>query len=159
MEHPEPTQGAQAPTGVPLIEARDVSRSFGAVHALSGVSLDFRRGEIHGLVGANGAGKSTLLNIIGGVLTPSSGTILVDGVERSIERPRDAVLAEQPRGGDGLAEPAEHLLVEDGRSGTHGALVHDEAHRVGPDVDHAEGLELRHLAPPAEHLGQAHEAS
>lgn len=79
-----------ADTNVPLIEARDVSRSFGAVTALSGVSLEIRRGEIHGFVGANGAGKSTLLNIIGGVITPSSGTILVDGEERSIERPSDA---------------------------------------------------------------------
>jgi ABC-type sugar transport system ATPase subunit len=74
----------------PLIEARDISRSFGAVKALSGVSLEFRRGEVHGLVGANGAGKSTFLNIVGGVITPSSGVILVDGEERTIGRPRDA---------------------------------------------------------------------
>jgi ABC-type sugar transport system ATPase subunit len=91
MEHREPSPNAEsAQTSAPLIEARDVSRSFGAVAALSGVSLDFRRGEIHGLIGANGAGKSTLLNIIGGVITPSSGAILVDGQEQSIERPRDA---------------------------------------------------------------------
>lgn len=67
-----------------------MSRSFGAVAALSGISLEFRRGEIHGLVGANGAGKSTLLNIIGGVISPSSGEIIVDGEERSIARPGDA---------------------------------------------------------------------
>ncbi|MFD1714820.1 sugar ABC transporter ATP-binding protein [Amnibacterium flavum] len=87
---PAPDTVTQVDPSVPLVEARDVSRSFGAVRALSGVSLDFRRGEIHGLVGANGAGKSTLLNIIGGVITPSSGSILVDGEERSIERPADA---------------------------------------------------------------------
>lgn len=91
MERREPSPVDQpAKSGVPLIEARDVSRSFGAVAALSGVSLEFRRGEIHGLIGANGAGKSTLLNIIGGVITSSSGTLLVDGEEHFIERPRDA---------------------------------------------------------------------
>lgn len=74
----------------PLIEAREVSRSFGAVAALSGVNLEFRKGEIHGLIGANGAGKSTLLNVVGGVVTPSSGSILVDGEVVAIERPRDA---------------------------------------------------------------------
>src|SRR5690606_14990216 len=90
MEHREPSPNTESAPPVPLIEARDVSRSFGAVRALSGVSLEFRRGEIHGLVGANGAGKSTLLNIIGGVITPTSGTVLVDGQPVSIERPRDA---------------------------------------------------------------------
>src|SRR5674476_919386 len=50
----------------------------------------FRRGEVHGLVGANGAGKSTFLDIVGGVVLPSSGTICVDGQEISIQSPRDA---------------------------------------------------------------------
>ena len=90
MDSREPSTAPTADRSVPFIEARNVSRSFGAVAALSGVSLDFRRGEIHGLVGANGAGKSTLLNIIGGVITPSSGEIIVDGEERSIARPGDA---------------------------------------------------------------------
>jgi ABC-type sugar transport system ATPase subunit len=86
---PAPSTGT-TDTNAPLIEARNVSRSFGAVAALSEVSLEIRRGEVHGFVGANGAGKSTLLNIIGGVITPTSGSILVDGEERTIERPRDA---------------------------------------------------------------------
>jgi len=82
------TPDASAPPA--LIEARDVSRIFGSIAALSGVSLAFRRGEVHGLVGANGAGKSTFLNIVGGVLTPSSGTILIDGVERAVQTPKEA---------------------------------------------------------------------
>jgi ribose transport system ATP-binding protein len=74
----------------PLIDARDVTRSFGAVAALSGVSLEFRRGEVHGLVGANGAGKSTFLNIVGGAITPSSGTLLIGGAERVVASPKEA---------------------------------------------------------------------
>jgi ribose transport system ATP-binding protein len=74
----------------PLIEARGVDRWFGQLRALTDVSLDFRRGEVHGLVGANGAGKSTFLNIILGIIPASSGTILVDGVETNIDGPRTA---------------------------------------------------------------------
>jgi ribose transport system ATP-binding protein len=74
----------------PLIEVRDINRVFGTLKALTDVSLDFRRGEVHGLVGANGAGKSTLLNILGGVIAPTSGAILVDGVEVHLQGPRDA---------------------------------------------------------------------
>ena len=73
-----------------LIDAKSISRTFGAVKALTDVSVDFRRGEVHGLVGANGAGKSTFLNIIGGAITPSSGTIVVDGHEVSITTPSQA---------------------------------------------------------------------
>ncbi|GAA2011751.1 sugar ABC transporter ATP-binding protein [Nakamurella flavida] len=91
MASPDPSDGAPpVDRPAPFIQARNVSRSFGAVAALTDVSVDFRRGEIHGLVGANGAGKSTLLNIIGGVITPSTGEILVDGEARSITRPGDA---------------------------------------------------------------------
>lgn len=91
MENREPAPHAGTTDhSAPLIEAREVSRSFGAVAALSGVNLEFRKGEIHGLIGANGAGKSTLLNVVGGVITPSSGSILVDGQVASIDRPRDA---------------------------------------------------------------------
>jgi ribose transport system ATP-binding protein len=74
----------------PLIEARNLNRWFGSLSALSDVSLDFRRGEVHGLVGANGAGKSTFLNIILGIIPASSGTILVDGAEVNIDGPRAA---------------------------------------------------------------------
>ena len=80
-----PTAGA-----APLIDARDICRTFGALKALTDVSVTFRRGEVHGLVGPNGAGKSTFLNIVGGIIEPTSGTILVDGVEVDIRGPRDA---------------------------------------------------------------------
>jgi ribose transport system ATP-binding protein len=63
----------------PAIEAIDVTRSFGGVHALTAGNLTARFGEVHALVGENGAGKSTLIKILGGVIKPENGTIRIDG--------------------------------------------------------------------------------
>jgi rhamnose transport system ATP-binding protein len=64
----------------PILSVRDVSKAFGAVDALQGVSIDLYGGEVHGVVGENGAGKSTLVKIFGGVHPPDSGTLIdVDG--------------------------------------------------------------------------------
>jgi ribose transport system ATP-binding protein len=63
----------------PLLELRDIRKSFGGVTALDGVSFQVLPGEVHALVGENGAGKSTLMNIASGVLQPDSGSILWDG--------------------------------------------------------------------------------
>ncbi|MAZ19275.1 MAG: sugar ABC transporter ATP-binding protein [Ahrensia sp.] len=57
-----------------------IVKSFGGTHALSGVSLKVRRGEIVALLGENGAGKSTLIKVLGGIHTPDSGQVTVDGI-------------------------------------------------------------------------------
>ena len=62
-----------------ILRIEDVTKSYGPVRALRGVSLEIRRGTIHGLLGENGAGKSTLVGIISGQNTPTSGRILMDG--------------------------------------------------------------------------------
>jgi rhamnose transport system ATP-binding protein len=64
---------------VTLLELKDLSKAFGGVRALRGVSFDLRPGEIHALVGENGAGKSTLVRILTGAVTADSGTIEIEG--------------------------------------------------------------------------------
>jgi len=66
-----------------VLQAVDVSRDFGGVHAVSGVSLAVRRGTLTGLIGPNGAGKSTLLALLAGTDRPSAGKILYQGQDIS----------------------------------------------------------------------------
>ena len=73
-----------------LVEMRDVSVSFGGVHAVNGVSINLRPGEVVGLVGGNGAGKSTLMKVLSGAQVADSGQILIGGEPAAIHNPRDA---------------------------------------------------------------------
>ncbi len=66
-----------------ILSIKDVTKSFPGVRALNGVSIDVRRGMVHGVVGENGAGKSTLMKILSGVYKKDTGTIVFDG--RTIE--------------------------------------------------------------------------
>ena len=63
----------------PVLELRDVGRSFGPVEVLRGVSLALRPGRVHALIGENGAGKSTTMKILAGYQPPSSGEVWLDG--------------------------------------------------------------------------------
>lgn len=63
-----------------MIEARNLQKSYGRVHALSGVSFDVPPGQVTGLLGANGAGKSTTIRIITGYTAPDAGWVRVGGV-------------------------------------------------------------------------------
>ncbi len=65
----------------PALEIRDLRKSFGALKATDGVSLELRPGEIHALIGPNGAGKSTLIAQIAGGLRPDSGSVRLFGRE------------------------------------------------------------------------------
>jgi branched-chain amino acid transport system ATP-binding protein len=62
------------------LTVENISRSFGGVQALLEVSFDVELGTIHGLIGPNGAGKTTLINILSGVLPPSMGQVLYQGL-------------------------------------------------------------------------------
>jgi len=82
------TRGTTANVERAVLEASGISKDFSGVTALEDVSLRLAPGEVHALVGENGAGKSTLINIFGGLLQPSRGRLLVDGVAQSFGGPQ-----------------------------------------------------------------------
>jgi ABC-type branched-subunit amino acid transport system ATPase component/ABC-type branched-subunit amino acid transport system permease subunit len=71
----------RTPGGAPLLELHGVSRAFGGLRAVDGVSLTVREGSIHGIIGPNGAGKTTLFNVINGFLAANTGNIKYAGQE------------------------------------------------------------------------------
>ena len=84
-----------------ILELRDVHTYYGSIHALKGISLEVREGEIVTLIGANGAGKSTTLRSINGLNHPRRGTIRFAGREITSESPHDVVrlgISQSPEG-------------------------------------------------------------
>lgn len=75
------------------IELRHITKTFYGVKALDDVSLSFRKGEVHAVVGENGAGKSTIMKILGGLYFADSGEIYIDGVRQHINSVSDALKA------------------------------------------------------------------
>ncbi|MBI2648165.1 MAG: ATP-binding cassette domain-containing protein, partial [Thaumarchaeota archaeon] len=62
-----------------LLEVSDVSKSFGNLHALDGVTLDVERKTLTILIGPNGSGKTTLINVVSGFYRPDEGKVLFEG--------------------------------------------------------------------------------
>lgn len=73
------------------LQMKNITKSFGGVHALKGVDINIRKGEIHALVGENGAGKSTLMKILSGAYQRDEGDILIDGQHVDISQPKDGL--------------------------------------------------------------------
>lgn len=72
------------------IDMRNISKSFGTNKVLEKIDLELQSGQIHALMGENGAGKSTLMNILTGLFPASTGTIYIDGEERTFSNPQEA---------------------------------------------------------------------
>ena len=83
-------QATQPASATPLVEMKEISISFGGVHAVDNASCELYPGEVVGLLGHNGAGKSTLIKILSGAYTRDSGSIFIDGKEATIDNPRHA---------------------------------------------------------------------
>ncbi|MEU5025745.1 ATP-binding cassette domain-containing protein [Streptomyces milbemycinicus] len=137
-------------TRTPLIELREVSKSYGNVKALQGVSLEVHAGEITCVLGDNGAGKSTLIKIVAGLHQHDAGSLTIEGQEARLGSPREALdrgiatvyqdlavvplmpvwrnffLGSEPRKGRG---PFKRLDVETMRKTTRAALL-----RMGIDL-------------------------
>ncbi len=78
------------PSAEPVLSARGIAKAFGPVRVLHGINLDLRPGSVHAVVGENGAGKSTLMRILAGQMTPSAGTLYVNGQPVSFAGVRQA---------------------------------------------------------------------
>ncbi|PVE98080.1 ATP-binding cassette domain-containing protein [Microbacterium sp. TPD7012] len=76
---------------VPVVEVRNVGKSYGAINALSGVSTTVNAGQVTCVLGDNGAGKSTFIKMLAGAHTPSEGEMLLDGEPVSFASPRAAL--------------------------------------------------------------------
>ncbi len=76
--------------GTPLLEMRNMRKSFGGIHAVEDVSIKLWPGEVLGVLGHNGAGKSVLMKMLSGAHPRDSGQILINGEEAQIDNPRDA---------------------------------------------------------------------
>ena len=94
----------------PLLQAQHIDLAFGAVQALSDVSVDIHAGEILAIIGPNGAGKTSLLNVINGVYHPQRGRIVLQGVERG-KRLRPYQVARQ-----GIARTFQNVALFKGMS-------------------------------------------
>ncbi len=105
---PLPGQGKEA---LPLFEVQGLSKSFGGLKAVHGVSFQIRRGEILGLIGPNGAGKTTIFNLISGFLEPDGGSIRFQGGEITRLRPPHRVALKGVGRTFQLVRPFSHMTV------------------------------------------------
>lgn len=76
--------------GTPLVELRDMQKSFGGIRAVDHVTIDLYPGEVVGVLGHNGAGKSVLMKMLSGAVKRDGGDILINGEPAAIGNPRDA---------------------------------------------------------------------
>lgn len=70
-----------------MLRVTGLSKSFGAIQALNKVDVEIAKGRIHGIIGPNGSGKTTLFNCVTGLLRPNAGTVALDGIEITNDRP------------------------------------------------------------------------
>jgi len=101
-------------SGAPILSAKNLCKTYGkgesAAHALCGVSLDIRKGELLAILGSSGSGKSTLLNMLGGMDKPDSGEIIVGG--RDLTKMNERALTAYRRKDIGFVFQSFNLIAE-----------------------------------------------
>ncbi|WP_322996600.1 ABC transporter ATP-binding protein [Castellaniella sp.] len=134
----------------PLLEVRDLAKSFGGLRAVDRCSFQVQQGTITGLIGPNGAGKTTAFNLITGFIRPDSGQILLDGQDIAHLRP-DQVFArglcrtfQIPREHGTMSVLENLLLVPAGQSGEYwwNALLRPAQVRAEESTNLAKALEV-----------------
>jgi D-xylose transport system ATP-binding protein len=129
------TAASTAESRTHLLQARGVSKRFGAVEALSGVDFEVDAGEVVALVGDNGAGKSTLIKAIAGIQPGEEGHYFFDGEEVGIRSPTDAT-------GLGIATVYQDLALCDNLDVVGNLFLGHEMIKFGPQLDET-GMEHR----------------
>lgn len=86
-----PAQQSTTDRSAPVLEARNIVKTYGGVTALGGVTMKLTAGHVHALAGENGCGKSTLIKIISGAERPDSGEIVINGVSHTHMTPKGAI--------------------------------------------------------------------
>src|SRR5665213_3348889 len=130
-----------------MLKLKGISKSFPGVRALSGVDLEVKPGEIHGLLGENGAGKSTLIKIVAGAYAPDRGEMLFEGAPVRWSSPREA----QQRGVQVVYQEfalfpqlsvAENIFVGHERRNRFGIVDHGRTRREAREVLERLGVSL-----------------
>jgi simple sugar transport system ATP-binding protein len=106
------------------VELRAITKRFPGVVANDEVDLTVERGSVHALLGENGAGKTTLMNVLYGLYEPTSGTVVVDGEERTFDSPRDAIDA-------GVGMIHQHFMLVDPMTVTENITLGNEPRKFG----------------------------
>jgi ribose transport system ATP-binding protein len=123
----------------PLLDARDLAKSYGPVQALRSADLVVTAGEVHALLGANGAGKSTLVKLLTGVITGDRGTVRVNGQEVKISSPaRAARIGLAPVFQDPALVPDLTIAQNMSLTGADPEAVRRELNALDLDVDFTE---------------------
>ena len=147
---------------LPLLEAREIRRRFGHVHALDGANFAVYPGEICALIGDNGAGKSTLVKILSGADRPDEGHILLEGRDVVLDSPttaqqlgiatvyQDLALAPELAASDNLFLGRE--ILQPGILGTLGLLNRREMRRRATEQFASLGVRLRSSSVPVSAL-------
>jgi len=86
---PAPADRGSTPAAAPAIDVRDLTKRFGGLTALDGVSMSADTGKVLGIIGVNGAGKTTLMNCICGLYQPDAGTVRIGGQETTGRTPHE----------------------------------------------------------------------
>jgi len=109
----------------PLLEVDGLSRRFGGVHAVDGVSFSVGPAEVLGLIGPNGAGKTTVVNLLSGFLRPDAGVMRLSGEEVTGQPPHRLAVR-------GLARTYQHIRLFPALTALADVLVGEHARRRAP---------------------------